>query len=79
MEMAIESVSLSGDDSLAVTVTRSSVGVWSVATGKLWSKLVDSPVGAIVTHAVITADGRYVISSESGNLLVWNMKKVYNF
>ncbi|KAF8794516.1 NACHT and WD repeat domain-containing protein 2 [Argiope bruennichi] len=75
MEMAIESVSLSGDDELAVTVTRSSVGVWSVSTGKLWSKLVDSPVGAIVTHAVITADGRYVLTSESGNLLVWNIKK----
>ncbi|XP_042898857.1 NACHT and WD repeat domain-containing protein 2 isoform X2 [Parasteatoda tepidariorum] len=75
MEMAIESVSLSGDDELAVTVTRSSVGVWSVSTGKLWSKLVDSPVGAIVTHAVITADSRHVISSESGNLLVWNLKK----
>ncbi|PRD35569.1 UNVERIFIED_CONTAM: NACHT and WD repeat domain-containing protein 2 [Trichonephila clavipes] len=76
MEMAIEAVLLSGDDELAVTVTRSSVGVWSVSSGKLWSKLVDSPVGAIVTHAVITADSRYVISSESGNLLVWNIKKV---
>ncbi|GIY01134.1 NACHT and WD repeat domain-containing protein 2 [Caerostris darwini] len=75
MEMAIEAVLLSGDDELAVTVTRSSVGVWSVSTGKLWSKLVDSPVGAIVTHAVITTDSRYVISSESGNLLVWNIKK----
>ncbi|XP_054714444.1 NACHT and WD repeat domain-containing protein 2-like [Uloborus diversus] len=75
MEMAIDSVSISADDELAVTVTRSSVGVWSVSSGKLWSKLVDSPVGAIVTHAIITADGRHVLSSESGNFLVWNLQK----
>ncbi|XP_035219910.1 NACHT and WD repeat domain-containing protein 2-like [Stegodyphus dumicola] len=75
MDMAIDAVTLSADDELAVTITRSSVGVWSVPTGKLWSKLVDSPVGAIVTHAVITADGRHVISSESGNLLIWSLRK----
>lgn len=76
MEMAIDSVSLSADGQLAVTPTRSSVGVWSVSTGKLYGKLVDAPVGAIVTQAVITADGKHVISSESGNFLIWNLIKV---
>lgn len=76
MEMGIDAVSLSSDGQLAVTATRSSVGVWSVATGKLYGKLVDAPVGAIVTHAVITVDGKYVISSESGNFLIWSLQKV---
>lgn len=79
MEMAIDAVSLSADGQLAATATRSSVGVWSVSTGKLWGKLIDAPVGAIVTHAIITADGKYVISTESGNLLIWSLQKVYSF
>lgn len=79
MEMAIDCVSLSADGQLAVTATRSSVGVWNVQTGKLYGKLVDAPVGAIVTHAVITADGKYVVSTESGNLLIWNLQKVGAF
>lgn len=79
MEMAIDCVSLSADGQLAVTATRSSVGVWNVQTGKLYGKLVDAPVGAIVTHAIITADGKYVISTESGNFLIWNLQKVSTF
>ncbi|KAG8242196.1 hypothetical protein J6590_071055 [Homalodisca vitripennis] len=36
------------------------------------SQLADSPLGAIVTHALITPDGKFIISSESGNILIWN-------
>lgn len=50
--------SLAKDCSLAVTVTRGCVGVWDLQSGKLVSKLADSPLGAIVTHATITHDGR---------------------
>lgn len=57
---------------LAVTVTRSCVGVWETRTGRLITKLADSPLGAIVTHAEITPDGRYIISSETGKFLIWN-------
>jgi WD40 repeat protein len=63
--------SLSDDLSLAVTVTRNCVGVWNLRIGKLMSKLADSPLGAIVTHAIITPDGKYIISAESGNFLIW--------
>ncbi len=45
---------------IAVTVTRSCVGVWCLRRGKLLAKLADSPLGAIVTHAEVTADGRRV-------------------
>lgn len=29
-------------------------------------------MGAIVTHAEITPDGKYIVSSETGKLLIWN-------
>lgn len=57
---------------LGVTVTRSCVGVWDTRSGRLLAKLADSPLGAIVTHAEITPDGRYIISSETGKFLIWN-------
>ncbi|XP_068899926.1 NACHT and WD repeat domain-containing protein 2 isoform X2 [Tenebrio molitor] len=70
-ELQVDSISLSDDLSLAVTVTRNCVGVWNLRIGKLMSKLADSPLGAIVTHAIITPDGKYIISAESGNFLIW--------
>lgn len=71
-ELQIDTLSLSKDGELAVTVTRGCVGVWEIRTGRLLSKLADSPLGAIVTHAEITPDSRYIISSETGKMLVWN-------
>lgn len=53
-------------------MTRSCVGVWETRSGRLLAKLADSPLGAIVTHADITPDGRYIISSETGKFLIWN-------
>ncbi|KAM0725564.1 NACHT and WD repeat domain-containing protein 2 [Formica fusca] len=71
-ELQIDMISLAEEGNLAVTVTRDCVGVWDLQTGKLISKLADSPLGAIVTHACITQDSRYIVSTESGNILVWN-------
>ncbi|XP_031624197.1 uncharacterized protein LOC116341344 [Contarinia nasturtii] len=55
-----------------ILVTRSCVGVWEIRSGRLLSKLADSHLGAIVTQAEITSDGRYIVSSETGKLLIWN-------
>lgn len=71
-ELQIDSISLSKDLSLAVTATRNCVGVWDLRIGKLLAKLADSPLGAIVTHAQITKDGKYIVSAESGNFLIWH-------
>lgn len=71
-ELQVDSISLSDDLSLAVTATRNCVGVWDLRLGKLKARLADSPLGAIVTHALITSDGRYIISAESGNILIWH-------
>ncbi|KAJ8916564.1 hypothetical protein NQ315_000208 [Exocentrus adspersus] len=70
-ELQVDSISLSDNLSLAVTATRNCVGVWDLRIGKLVAKLADSPLGAIVTHAIITPDGKYIISAETGNILIW--------
>ncbi|XP_066257781.1 NACHT and WD repeat domain-containing protein 2 [Euwallacea similis] len=70
-ELQVDSISLSDNLSLAVTATRNCVGVWDLRVGKLTAKLADSPLGAIVTHALITPDGKYIISAETGNILFW--------
>ncbi|CAH0549743.1 unnamed protein product [Brassicogethes aeneus] len=70
-ELQVDSISLSDNLSLAVTATRNCVGVWDLRIGKLVAKLADSPLGAIVTHAIVTPDGKYIISAETGNILIW--------
>ena len=51
-------VSISPDAHIAATATRNCVGIWDLRMGKLVMKLADSPLGAIVTHAEITKDGK---------------------
>lgn len=63
---------MSQNSGLAATVTRGCVGIWDINTGRLIQQLADNLLGAIVTHALITPDGKYIVCSESGNLLIWN-------
>lgn len=65
--------SLARDKNLAVTATRSCWGLWDTSTGKLLAQLADAPLGAIVTHAVITPTGDNVITAESGNVVIWDL------
>jgi len=30
-------------------------------------------LGAIVTHAVVTSDGDYILAAESGNVMYWSV------
>ena len=64
--------SLARDQQLAVTVTRSCWGLWDTRAGKLLAQLADAPLGAIVTHAVITPSGENVVTAESGNVVIWD-------
>lgn len=56
--MQIDSISLCQSAGLAITVTRGCVGVWDMRIGRLTARLADSPLGAIVTQAAITADSK---------------------
>jgi WD40 repeat protein len=64
-EMQIDSISLCQSAELAITVTRGCVGVWDMQIGRLIARLADSPLGAIVTHAAITADSKLVVLTTS--------------
>ena len=48
--------------SVAVTVTRSCVGVWDFMTGKLLYTLANTAMGAIVTHAVVNREGDHIVA-----------------
>ncbi|XP_022837099.1 NACHT and WD repeat domain-containing protein 2 [Spodoptera litura] len=72
-ELPIDSISLARDKCLAVTVTRSCWGLWNTSTGKLLAQLAEAPLGAIVTHAVITPSGDNVVTAESGNIVIWDV------
>lgn len=58
-----------------MTVTRSCLGLWDLKAGKLKAQLSDSPLGAIVTHAEMTPDGNYIVSAESGNIVMWDTEE----
>lgn len=64
-EVQIDSISLCQSAELAITVTRGCVGVWDMQIGRLAARLADSPLGAIVTHAAITADSKLVLLTRS--------------
>ena len=74
-ELPIDSVSVSTDAGIAVVATRSCIGIWDILTGKLKSKLAESALGAIVSHALVTDNGKYIVASESGFVLYWNVKE----
>jgi WD40 repeat protein len=74
MELSIDSISFSSAKNIAITVTRNCIGIWSLDSAKLWTNLSDSKIGAIVTHALITDNGKYIISIESGNFLIWDLE-----
>eukprot|EP00095_Tigriopus_kingsejongensis_P001882 maker-scaffold70_size417918-snap-gene-3.18 protein:Tk01882 transcript:maker-scaffold70_size417918-snap-gene-3.18-mRNA-1 annotation:"leucine-rich repeat and wd repeat-containing protein kiaa1239-like" len=74
-ELQIDSVNLCTQMGIAVTVTRNCIGIWDLLTGKLQSKLADSALGAIVTHALVTNDGQYIIAAESGLVLIWSVSQ----
>ena len=74
-ELPIDSATVSTDAGIAVLVTRNCIGIWDILTGKLKTKLADSQLGAIVTHAVVTDNGEYIIAAESGNVLYWKVKE----
>ena len=43
-------------------------------TGKILRKICESSLGAIVTQAAVTRNGRVLITCESSCLLVWNLE-----
>ena len=74
LEKPIEAVSLATNAYVGAVTTRNCVGVWNLESGKLMKTLANSQHSSIVTHSVITADAMYVVSAESGNILIWDVE-----
>ena len=72
-EMQIDSVSLSTSAMIAVTVTRNCIGIWDLMTGTLKTKLSDGALGAIITHAMVSSCGKFVLAIESGFVIHWDL------
>ena len=43
-------------------------------TGKLKFVLANSPLGAIISHALVNEEGNYIVSAESGDILYWSIQ-----
>ena len=56
-------------------MTRNCIGIWDILTGKLKTKLADSALGAIVTHAEVTDNGEYIVAAESGFVIYWKVSE----
>ncbi len=71
----IEAISLAPLAYIGATTTRNCVGIWNLENGQLLKTLANSAHSSIVTHAVITADGQFVVSAESGHILFWDVNQ----
>ena len=67
-EIPIEAITVSTESKTAVTVTRNYIGVWNYMTGKLKFTLGKASLGAIITIAIITENGRFLATAESDEL-----------
>jgi hypothetical protein len=75
MEKPVETISIAANTYIGATVARNCVGIWNLETGELKLTLAHTGASAIVSHALITANAEYVVSAESGNVLIWDVEK----
>merc|ERR1719239_2109297 len=66
---------MAADSPLCATTTRNCVAIWNLETGRLLKTFVGNARSAIVSHAIILADGEFVVSVESPKLLIWELAK----
>ena len=74
MELPVDQITFSAEMGVAAVVTRSCVGLWDLMTGRLKKTLAHSTIGAIVTHAVVSQNGNFLLSVESDHILVWDLR-----
>ncbi|ESO82088.1 hypothetical protein LOTGIDRAFT_135306 [Lottia gigantea] len=75
LEKPIETLELASKADLCVSTTRNMVAVWSLLTGRLEKTYTCHSRGAVITYAVITQDGKFVISVESGIAVLWELSR----
>uniref|UniRef100_A0A0K0FUG2 NACHT domain-containing protein n=1 Tax=Strongyloides venezuelensis TaxID=75913 RepID=A0A0K0FUG2_STRVS len=75
MDQPVEKIYLAYQKSnIAIAQTRKYVGIWDVRNHRFITPLVTNPTGAVVTHSLVSSDGKFVVSIENDNLLIWELK-----
>ena len=75
LEKPIEAVQLAAHAYLGATTTRNCVGIWNLENGKIMKTLANSAHSSIVTHSALNNDATYLVSAESGMILIWDVDK----
>uniref|UniRef100_A0A0N4ZF20 NACHT domain-containing protein n=1 Tax=Parastrongyloides trichosuri TaxID=131310 RepID=A0A0N4ZF20_PARTI len=75
MDQPVEKIHLASQKgNIAIAQTRKYIGVWDIRNHRFIISLATNPTGAVVTHSLISNDGKTVICIENDNLLVWDLK-----
>ena len=70
----VERLDVAASAPFAVAAARGDVGYWNLRNGRMRSLSVDT-YSSMMTQAVISADGKTVVSAESGMLHIWDTTK----
>ena len=75
LEKPIESIDLASELPVCVTTSRNCVGVWNLEQGKLLKTFGTTTSTSVITTAVITGDGQFVVAAETANIVIWDVSK----
>jgi hypothetical protein len=70
-DLPLEEVLLGPDGGPAAARSRNSVVLWDLDTGRIIRKVSNTVLGAVVTQAALTADGKLLVTVECGCLMLW--------
>ncbi len=73
-EKKIETISVAAHAAVAIATTRSTVGVWNLHTGRLEKNLVACSHTTLITKAIITKNGKTVVTGESCYVHFWDVE-----
>ncbi|RWS28545.1 NACHT and WD repeat domain-containing protein 2-like protein [Leptotrombidium deliense] len=74
MQLSIDFICFAEEKNLALTLTRNSVAIWCLLTSKLKKILCDASTVTVVSDALITRNGNYVITCHTEKCLLWNLQ-----
>lgn len=75
LEKPIETIDLASEVPFCVTTSRNCVGVWNLENGKLLKTFGTTTSTSVITQAVITGDGNFVVAAETANIVIWDVSK----
>ncbi|MFH4982415.1 hypothetical protein AB6A40_009124 [Gnathostoma spinigerum] len=75
MDQSIEKINIpENSESVVIVQTRKYLGLWDIRSHKFVKSLSASSHAAIITDSLASSDGMKVLSIESDNLLLWDLR-----